>query len=669
MKKLIALAVTLVSAGILIITIAARAGQPDHMDYVYLDPSFGSDGKVVTQVNGSEQNYANALVLQPDGKPVVAGYNLSTEAGENIALARYNPDGSLDESFGSGGVVSTDFMGGDDRANALAFQTDGKLVTAGCAQDGFQKMALFRYNPDGSLDKSWGGSTPWDGDGKVTTFFYDNYPSCANAVAIQPDGKIVAAGYTESENEDEMAIARFNPDGSLDTAFNGSGIYFSTSAYKAQGIVIQQDGKIVIVDGTEPIVVRLKPEGVLDDTFGKKGVFKADTWFWPYNIAIQPDGKLLIIGTAGWGGFWIERINPDGSVDESFGKAGSTTTKIGPPVGFDTPFALTVLPDQKIVVAGSSDTQPLGWPWQPPRVFAVVRYNPDGSLDTGFNGDGYVLTQFNVDSGNTDNIARSVVVQPDGKLVVAGYADLAGPDGNTIYQFALARYANQGFGLAVNVDRQLPDPGQVITYSVTLRNDGPQILTNARLTDILPGELTPAGTIQLEPPGAGITGTLPELVSGVTLDVGQEITITLPVSVSLDLGEMTTITNTVNMTSTEIPKLFSAAAMFTTNAPPNAHDDYVMMEKNTKQSINVLGNDSDPNGQTISLTEVGTPQHGAVVIDGSALLYTPETDFTGRDEFTYTVSDGSLSATATVTVDVLDKVWRTYLEFIPSSVK
>jgi len=132
---------------------------------------------------------------------------------------------------------------------------------------------------------------------------------------------------------------------------------------------------------------------------------------------------------------------------------------------------------------------------------------------------------------------------------------------------------------------------------------------------------------------------------------------------------MTTITNTVSMTSTEIPKLFTAAAVFTTNAPPNAHDDYVMMEKNTTQRINVLGNDSDPNGQTISLIEVNTPQHGAAVIDGNTLLYTPQADFMGKDEFTYTVSDGSLSATATVTVDVLDKVWRTYLEFIPSSVK
>jgi len=153
------------------------------------------------------------------------------------------------------------------------------------------------------------------------------------------------------------------------------------------------------------------------------------------------------------------------------------------------------------------------------------------------------------------------------------------------------------------------------------------------------------------------------------LNIGQAITITLPVEVDPELVNVATITNTVSMTSTEIPQPLMTSVIIQNNAAPIARDDFALVEKNTTARLFPLGNDSDPNGQTISLTEVGTPQHGAAVIDGSTVLYTPEADFTGRDEFTYTVSDGSLSATAAITVDVLDKVWHTYLEFIPSSMR
>jgi len=262
-----------------------------------------------------------------------------------------------------------------------------------------------------------------------------------------------------------------------------------------------------------------------------------------------------------------------------------------------------------------------------------------------------------------------VVIQPDGNIVVAGTVDALDTSGNTIHQFALARYKTQSLGFDLSVDSQLPDPGQLITYTLQLSNQGPLTLTNVRLTDELPGEVALAGQIHLEPADAGVVGSLPELASGIDLDIGQAITITLPVEVDPELVNVATITNTVSMTSTEIPQPLMTSVIIQNNAAPIARDDFALVEKNTTARLFPLGNDSDPNGQTISLTDVSTPQHGAAVIDGSTVLYTPEADSTGRDEFTYTVSDGSLSATATVRVDVLDKVWHSYFPIIPSSAR
>ena len=209
-----------------------------------LDPTFGSGGKVTTDFGGGS-DVAIGVALQPDGKIVAAGTTSTPGVGgfSDFALARYNSDGSLDATFGSGGKVTTDFGGG---AEAVALQPDGKIVAAGSASPGatiFSDFALARYNPDGSLDATFGSG------GKVTTEFTGNFDQ-ANAVALQPNGKIVAAGTANTGTTLEFALVRYKKHGGLDPSFGSGGKVttdFTGSNDVACGVALQPDRKIVAV--------------------------------------------------------------------------------------------------------------------------------------------------------------------------------------------------------------------------------------------------------------------------------------------------------------------------------------------------------------------------------------------------------------------------------------
>ncbi len=204
-----------------------------------LDPTFSTDGKVTTDFAGGFDE-AFAVALQPDGKIVAAGGAVVGSSPFDFALTRYNPDGSLDPTFGTDGKATTDF-GGTDEALAMALQPDGKIVAAGQAFTGSSPdfavdFAVARYNPDGSLDSTFGTG------GKVTTDFagFD----AARAVALQPNGKIVAAGGSSFD----FAVARYKKHGSLDPSFGPGGKVttdFASSTDVARAVALQPDGKIV----------------------------------------------------------------------------------------------------------------------------------------------------------------------------------------------------------------------------------------------------------------------------------------------------------------------------------------------------------------------------------------------------------------------------------------
>ena len=208
-----------------------------------LDTSFDTEGKVTTAL-GSAGNGAQSVAIQSDGKIVVAGSSNDNDvSGDDFALARYNTDGSLDTSFDTDGKVTTAIGSSNDRAYSVAIQSNGKIVVAGNSSNGgFNTVfALARYNTDGSLD------TSFDTDGKITTAI-GSATDTAYSVAIQSDGKIVAAGYSYNGSNNDFALARYNTDGSLDTSFDTDGkitTAIGLEADLAQSVAIQSDGKIV----------------------------------------------------------------------------------------------------------------------------------------------------------------------------------------------------------------------------------------------------------------------------------------------------------------------------------------------------------------------------------------------------------------------------------------
>ena len=234
----------------------------------------------------------------------------------DFALARFNPNGSLDTSFSGDGKQTTDFGSSGDRAHGVAIQADGKIVAAGdsLGGSGFD-FALARYNPNGSLD------TSFSGDGKQTTDFGGS--EAASGVKLQSDGKIVAVGGDDSD----FALARYNPNGSLDTTFSGDGKQTTDfgGSDGARAVALQADGKIVAVgiaggNGSSFAVARYNPNGTLDPTFSGDG--KQTTSFGGYldgatAVALQGDGKIVAVGHAGAanGDFALARYNPNGSLD------------------------------------------------------------------------------------------------------------------------------------------------------------------------------------------------------------------------------------------------------------------------------------------------------------------------------------------------------------------
>jgi len=341
-----------------------------------LDSSFGGDGRVTTDLTRRGGDCALGVAVQADGKIVAAGHSGFGGPNGRFALVRYLPDGTLDSTFGVEGEVTTDFTDDSDAATDIAIQADGKIVAAG--QSGVFGMntmfAVARYNPDGTLDSTFGE------DGRITTDFTAGDDG-ANAVAIQADGKIVVAGGagTEGQSPDTgFALARYSPDGTLDPAF-GEGGQFTNLTTAGRGaaindIAILTSGKILAAgrDGkggckpcgsdmsTSFALVQYSADGTIDPTFGRDGLVitplspKDDIAF---DLAIQTDGKIVAAGDSGSNGrnpkYAVVRYNTDGALDPTFGREGKVRTDFTP--GADLAQGAVLQADGKIVVAGTSD--------------------------------------------------------------------------------------------------------------------------------------------------------------------------------------------------------------------------------------------------------------------------------------------------------------------------
>lgn len=397
------------------------------------DATFDTDGTVVTPI-GTGEDVGWSAAVQADGKIVVAGYS-DNATDPDFVVVRYNTNGTLDNSFSTGGIVTTPIGTGTDKAFAVAIQPDGKIVVAGYTEDaGEYDFAVVRYNADGTLDNSF--ST----DGKVTTSFSASQ-DIAWAVMVQPDGKIVAAGYAGGVSDLDFALVRYNADGTLDTGFDTDGKVITNIGVGDDllyGAALQSDGKIVVAGGANTAsmaLARYNPDGSLDNTFSSDGkeVHTVAISSSANAVAVQADGRIVVAGNA-WTGsdtdFGLARYNTDGSLDNTFSTDGQVTTAIG--LTEDHCHSVAIQPDGKIVLRGySSNGTDVD--------FALARYNADGTLDNGFDTDGTVITAI----GQSNDIVRSVIIQPDGKIVTAGYLSNLSD-----YDIAVARYIS---GLNVGI--------------------------------------------------------------------------------------------------------------------------------------------------------------------------------------------------------------------------
>jgi uncharacterized delta-60 repeat protein len=392
-----------------------------------LDQGFGTGGITVTAIGTSSQ--ANATVIQPDGKIVVAGTS-SGNPDSGFALARYNTNGMLDSTFDTDGKVFTT-IGSTGRSYAVALQLDGKIVAAGFAGNGTNNdFAIARYNTDGTLDSTF------DNDGIVIVPIGSGRDE-AYAVAVQTNGRIVVAGQSNNGTNDQIALVRLNTDGSLDTSFDGDGIVttpVTSSSEYAFAMRIQADGKIITggVSGNPNVnflIARYNTTGSLDISFGDGG--KVFTDFggndFATALALSPNGRIVAAGFTNANStndFAVARYNANGSLDTSFDGDGKAVTVDAS--SRDEAYAVAVQPNGSILVGGSSTVNGN-------QDFALVRFNFDGSLDTAFGTNGKVTTNL----GNMEDVIRALAIQRDGFAVAAGYTQISGQT----YNFAVARYA------------------------------------------------------------------------------------------------------------------------------------------------------------------------------------------------------------------------------------
>jgi uncharacterized delta-60 repeat protein len=402
-----------------------------------LDPSFGEQGMITTDFNGG---WASAVSIQIDGRILAAGYSASDASNNNFAVTRYTFNGQPDITFGFNGKVTTDFNGQNDQAYAVVLQADQKIIVAGETIPQSNPVlpdsdfAVVRYTIRGGLDPAFGLG------GKVTLDFGGR--DAAIALAVQPDGKILIAGETRQSNYWKVALARLNKDGSLDQTFGDRGKTTSQigAGPDVNALAIQPDGKLIVAGAaldsqkqtlSRAFLARYDPGGRIDIGFGQKGiVFSSDRGFSNsfYGIDLQMDGKIIAAGASydsRQSNILLSRFNSDGSPDSSFGTSGKVFTDLN--TSDERAYAVRALSDGSLLVAGyitmglSSSTD-----------FLLLRYTSAGTLDSSFGNGGTSQADFGL-----DDFGYAMALYSDGRAVVAGKT------GSTHYNFALARFNNK----------------------------------------------------------------------------------------------------------------------------------------------------------------------------------------------------------------------------------
>jgi len=384
-----------------------------------LDPSFGEGGRLTTDFPVG--SFATAVAIQADGKIVAVGAAAGASIDGEFAIARYEPDGDLDETFGDGGTAVTPIAGGNgDEARSVAIQENGRIVVAGT--DSWRKFAVVRYRSNGTLDASFGG------DGIVRTNF-SPADDVAWDMAIQDDGRIVAVG-AAGYGQRGFEIARYRRNGNLDDSFGDGGkVLTKYLGANARAVMIQPNDRIVVAGYNSHglALARYLPDGRLDGSFGRKGTIGPDVPpIFALAVSRQPDGRIVVGGDFDIFAFGLARFRRDGRPDRSFGGDGVVREEVdGVEQGAS---GIVIQPNGRIVATGSSGPHEYGDPTIPR--FVLIRRLANGHRDTSFGVNGEVATFF-------DGAARAhgSALDLEGHIVVVG-----GAGEGTIGSFALARY-------------------------------------------------------------------------------------------------------------------------------------------------------------------------------------------------------------------------------------
>lgn len=398
-----------------------------------LDPTFGTAGKVTTSIS-SGQDKAYGVVVQSDGKIVVAGYSTSSITGKDFSVVRYNSNGSLDNTFGNNGIVNTDLQtGSDDVAYSIALQSDGKIILAGFSDDGTNKdAALIRYNTDGTIDSGFGNN------GIVLTDF-DNYQQDEiKVIKIHPlTGNIIIGGSSViSTYIGKPVVARYLSNGTLDNTFNANGIKTlwirasdNTKLFSVEDLVVESNGKISAAGwqrsltpgiNNEYWAARILSNGDMDETFSLDGVVNYSHGSTLSTGLLLNNNKDFII--CGSRQYLLDsyvqsfKINSNGNIPAvPISYSGYNLN------GYHKAYKIVEDMNGKYVMVGASGTSSTS------QSFLVGRLNTTLSVDNSFVATGFTTVSF----GNNLNEAFGVAIQTDNKIIAVGYT------GNN---FAIARY-------------------------------------------------------------------------------------------------------------------------------------------------------------------------------------------------------------------------------------
>ncbi len=424
-----------------------------------IDLNFGGTGKIIASV-GTHNSWASSMQIQDDGKIVLAG-NSIPETKVAFTLLRFNEDGTLDNNFGTNGIVYTE-IGMSSFISSIIIQPDGKIIASGSANTGENifDWATVRYNEDGSLDDSFGNN------GIVLTNIENS--SSNSGIALQSSGKIVVNGYSSNGISTGISSLRYNSDGSLDLTYgvDGFSLFKIIDSPDIESWAIDMDvsdnlytaGMTYDLDlsRNKIIIAKFLPDGAIDNDFGISGIVKTslgNSDDFANAIVCHPDQTIIIAGTTTNGAF-LAKYDEFGNLDPEFGTDGILMTDFGTDENEN--YGLTIQDDGKIILTGVSGTNASNTNGN----FGLARFNNDGSIDETFGTNGKLITD--VSEGHND-VAFTVKLQNDGKIVAAGISN-----NGSYYNMSIARYYSGFSKVNENKSNEFfnisPNPTEDILY-------------------------------------------------------------------------------------------------------------------------------------------------------------------------------------------------------------